>query len=80
MGRVSPDASNMTANVYSFLSLPFSQDIESSDADLAILGLPYNLATSGRAGTRSDPNAIRQASANLRWEEARWPWPRPHWA
>jgi agmatinase len=69
------DNSNMYANVFSYLGLPFCRDIANSDADLAILGLPYDLATSGRAGTRSGPNAIRQASANLRWEDARWPWP-----
>jgi agmatinase len=74
MERVNPDNGNMYANVYSFLNLPFCEDIASSDADLAILGLPYDLATSGRPGTRYGPNAIRQASANLRWEEARWPW------
>jgi len=32
------------------------------------------LATSGRAGTRSGPQAIRQVSANMVWEEKRWPW------
>jgi agmatinase len=69
------DNSNMYANVFSFMSVPLCEDIENSDADLAVLGLPYDLATSGRAGTRSGPNAVRQASANLRWEEARWPWP-----
>jgi agmatinase len=69
-----PDQANMYANVFSYLGLPFCHDIGNSDADLAILGLPYDLATSGRAGTRSGPNAIRQASANLRWEKVRWPW------
>lgn len=64
----------MYANVFSFLGLPFCTDIGDSDADVAILGLPYDLATSGRPGTRSGPNAIRQASSNLRWEDARWPW------
>ncbi|MDH3992061.1 MAG: agmatinase, partial [Gammaproteobacteria bacterium] len=39
-----------------------------------IMGVPYDLGTSGRAGTRSGPQAIRQASANMRWEEKRWPW------
>lgn len=73
--RLTGPTGNMYANVYSFLNLPFCEDISTSDADAAILGLPYDLATSGRAGTRSGPNAIRQASANLRWEEARWPWP-----
>ena len=69
------DSGDMYSNMFSFLNLPFCEDIRSSDADLAILGLPYDLATSGRPGTRFGPNAIRQASANLRWEEARWPWP-----
>jgi len=75
MERINDDCGNMYANVFSFLNLPFCEDIASSDADLAILGLPYDLATSGRPGTRYGPGAIRQASANLRWEEARWPWP-----
>jgi agmatinase len=68
------DNSNMYANVFSFLGLPLDADGDGGDADVAILGLPYDLATSGRPGTRSGPSAIRQASANLRWEEARWPW------
>jgi agmatinase len=65
---------DMFSNVFSFLGVPLCTDIKSSNADVAVLGLPYDLATSGRAGTRSGPNAIRQASANLRWEECRWPW------
>ena len=64
----------MYANRFSFLGVPLTEDITKSDADLAILGIPYDLATSGRPGTRSGPTAIRQASANLRWEECRWPW------
>ena len=65
---------NMYSNVFSFLNFPFCDDPSRSDADVAVLGLPYDLATSGRPGTRSGPGAIRQASVNLRWEEARWPW------
>jgi agmatinase len=38
------------------------------------MGIPYDLATTGRAGTRHGPQAVRRASANLRWEEKRWPW------
>ncbi len=75
MERLSRDNTQMYANLFGFLNLPLCEDISSSEADVAVLGLPYDLATSGRAGTRSGPNAIRQASANLRWEEARWPWP-----
>ena len=73
-GQASFTASNMFANVFSFLGLPLCADPRGGDADVAILGLPYDLATSGRAGARSGPEAIRRASANLRWEEARWPW------
>ena len=69
------NSGDMFSNVFSYLGVPLCTDIKSSDADVAVLGLPYDLATSGRAGTRSGPMAIRQASANLRWEEARWPWP-----
>ena len=74
MASFTRDNSNMYANVFSFLSLPFCDQPDGGDADVAILGLPYDLATSGRPGTRSGPTAIRQASANLRWEGARWPW------
>ena len=66
--------SNMYANVFTFMGAPLCEDPAESQASLAVLGLPYDLATSGRAGTRSGPTAIRQASANLRWEQARWPW------
>ena len=41
---------------------------------MAVLGIPYDLGTTGRAGTRHGPQGIRLASANLRWEERRWPW------
>ena len=60
------------ANIYSYLGVPFSRDPE--DADVFVIGLPYDLGTSGRSGTRAGPGGIRQASGNLRWEEKRWPW------
>jgi agmatinase len=62
------------ANVFSFMGLPLSRDIDQPALDAVVMGIPYDLATSGRAGARSGPNGIRQASANLRWEEQRWPW------
>lgn len=63
------------ANVYSFMGLPLSRDLDLAGLDAVVMGIPYDLGTSGRAGARSGPNGIRQASANLRWEEQRWPWP-----
>ena len=65
------DSVSMFANTFSFLGLPISRDIDT--ADLVVMGIPYDLATTGRAGTRHGPQAVRRASANLRWEEKRWP-------
>ena len=62
------------ANVFSFMGLPLSRDLNQHGVDAVVMGIPYDLATSGRAGARSGPSGIRQASANLRWEEQRWPW------
>ncbi|MEH6591394.1 MAG: agmatinase [Halioglobus sp.] len=68
------DDTSMFSNVFSYLGLPLSRDLEDSSIDAMVMGVPYDLGTSGRAGTRSGPSGIRQASANLRWEEQRWPW------
>jgi len=57
-----------------FLRLPACADIAMSSAQALILGAPFDLATTGRSGTRSGPAFIRNASANLAWEEQRWPW------
>jgi len=62
----------MYANVFTYIGIPFSRNAD--DADVFVVGLPYDLGTTGRAGTRSGPPAIRQLSSNLRWEEKRWPW------
>lgn len=71
--RLADDSSY--ANVFSFMGLPLSRDLDMAGLDAVVMGIPYDLGTSGRAGARSGPNGIRQASANLRWEEQRWPWP-----
>ena len=62
------------ANIFSYMGLPLSRDLDSAGLDAVVMGIPYDLGTSGRAGARSGPNGMRQASANLRWEEQRWPW------
>ena len=66
------DSFSMFANTFSYMGVPISRDIEA--ADLVVMGIPYDLATTGRAGTRHGPQAVRRASGNLRWEEKRWPW------
>ena len=78
-GSLVPDGSltadgSIYANVFSFAGLPLTRDIDRADLGAVVMGIPYDLGTSGRPGARSGPNAIRQASANLRWEAQRWPW------
>ncbi|MGI9294816.1 MAG: agmatinase [Pseudomonadales bacterium] len=65
---------SLFANSYSFAGLPFSRYVDDDEVDAVVMGIPYDLATTGRAGTRGGPGAIRQISSNLRWEEQRWPW------
>jgi agmatinase len=72
--KVPLDDTSMFSNVFSYMGFPFSRDLDDASIDAVVMGVPYDLGTSGRPGTRSGPNAIRQASANLRWEEKRWPW------
>ena len=62
------------ANIFSYISLPLSRDIGHPDLDVVVMGVPFDLATTGRSGTRFGPTGIRQASSQLRWEEKRWPW------
>ena len=41
--------------------------------DYAVMGIPYDLSTSGRPGTRLAPEAVRRATSQLSWGEV-WPW------
>jgi len=66
--------SSLYANVFSFMGFPLSRDLADNDVQAVVMGVPYDLGTTGRPGARSGPGAIRQASANLRWESTRWPW------
>ena len=66
------DSHSIYANIYSYMGRPLTRNPD--DADAFVIGLPYDLGTSGRSGTRSGPGGIRSASSNLRWEEKRWPW------
>ena len=66
------DSYSMFANVFSYMGLPLTRNIDK--ADVVVMGIPYDMGTTGRAGTRHGPQAMRVASGNLRWEEKRWPW------
>lgn len=49
--------------ITSFCKLPVHTDLDTLDADVAILGAPFDLGTQYRSGTRFGPRAIRHASA-----------------
>jgi len=61
-------------SISTFLGVPALRNLEVSEADVVIQGIPFDMATPGRPGTRYGPAAIRAASANLRWDVPRWPW------
>lgn len=56
----------------SFLRRRLSRDL--TGVDFAVLGVPFDLATSGRSGARLGPNALRNASALTAWSGEVWPW------
>ncbi len=62
------------SNAMTYLRRPYSNQPDKSDADVVVLGLPFDLATTGRSGARMGPTAIRQASIHLAWEGKRYPW------
>ncbi len=47
------------------LSLSFSHSDSEDDADVYLLGVPFDSTTSYRPGTRFGPNSIREAIANI---------------
>jgi len=50
----------------SFLRRRYSKNFES--ADFAVVGVPFDIATTNRSGTRFGPAAVRAASAIMAWE------------
>ena len=60
------------SGVPSLFRRPFSTT--PGNADIAVLGVPLDLATTNRPGARFGPRAVRAASTNLSWEGASWPW------
>ncbi|MET4128111.1 agmatinase [Roseovarius sp. MBR-6] len=60
------------AGALSFMRRRYTRDL--SGADVAVMGVPFDMSVSGRSGTRLGPRAIRAASAHIAWS-APWPWP-----
>lgn len=65
---------SLVSNAFGFLRFPLNFMPYDSDAEWVITGIPFDMATSGRAGGRHGPAAIRQVSTNLAREGNRWPW------
>jgi len=62
----------IVGNNFGYLGRPLCRDLDQADA--VVMGVPYDLSSSGRSGARFGPEAIRRLSSNLRWEAPRWPW------
>ncbi|WP_428774191.1 agmatinase [Vibrio sp.] len=65
---------SLYSNAMTFLRQPYQRDPLASNADVVVLGVPLDMATSGRPGARLGPDAIRRASVNLAWEGKKFPW------
>ena len=59
------------AGALSFMRRPYSRDLQG--ADVAVVGIPLDTATTHRPGARFGPRAIRAASSGIAWERP-WPW------
>ncbi|MBP6299294.1 MAG: agmatinase [Arenimonas sp.] len=53
------------SGITSFLRRKYTKDL--SGVDVAVVGVPFDVATTGRPGTRFGPRAIRAASSMLAW-------------
>lgn len=62
---------NTFAHELTFMRRPHTNVLD--HVDVAVVGIPYDLATSNRPGARFGPSAIRAASAQLAWGNT-WPW------
>ena len=62
----SDDSEPTYSGVQSFLRRKYSKDLEG--VDVAVLGIPLDLATTNRPGARFGPSAVRSASAVMAWE------------
>jgi agmatinase len=66
--RISPygtHAEPTYSGALSFLRRKYTKEL--SHVDVAVIGVPFDLATTNRPGTRLGPRAIRAASVSLAW-------------
>ena len=65
---------SLVSNAFGFLRLPLDFTPYEGDAQAVITGVPFDMAVSGRSGTRYGPEAMRRMSMHLAWEHCRFPW------
>ncbi|MEG1538128.1 MAG: arginase family protein, partial [Clostridiales bacterium] len=53
---------NSFIGIPSFIMAPLCLDLDQLDADVAILGMPYDMGSAVRAGSRFGPRGVRSAS------------------
>ncbi|MBU2864587.1 agmatinase [Reinekea forsetii] len=61
----------MYSGATSFMRRRYSRDL--TNVDVAVIGVPFDLATSNRPGARFGPRSVRAASTQLSWARP-WPW------
>ena len=59
------------AGALSFMRRRYTRDL--SSADVAVMGVPFDLSVSSRSGTRLGPRAVRSGSSHIAWSKP-WPW------
>ncbi|MGI9481215.1 MAG: agmatinase [Hyphomicrobiales bacterium] len=65
------DVESTYAGALSFMRRLYTRDL--TGADVAVSGVPFDMAVTNRPGTRFGPEAIRKASAHNAWGPT-WPW------
>ncbi len=65
------DIESTFAGALSFMRRKYTRDL--SGVDMAVSGIPFDLAVTNRPGTRFGPEAVRKASAHHAWGPI-WPW------
>jgi agmatinase len=58
----------------SFMRRRYTKDFLDDEVDVVVSGVPFDLGTTNRPGSRFGPRGIREASAQLAWGEPHWPW------
>jgi agmatinase len=58
----------------SFMRRRYTKDFQGDAVDVVVSGVPFDLGTTNRPGSRFGPRGIREASAQLAWGAPHWPW------